>query len=556
MKDFLSHFSIRGILSYLRAHKVVSGVVVAILIAGGYFGYRTLFGSTSATSYVTAQVQKGTIIVSVSGSGQISASNQVDLKAKASADVTYVGVKNGQEVGAGTLLVRLDDRDAQKSVRDAEVNLESAKLALEKLKGPEGLTTPKNKENAQSDLKKAYDDGFNNVANAFLDLPTVMSGLQGILYNYDISGNTTNKDFYSGAVSSYDERVLTYAASAAAAYQSARTAYDANFDDYKAASRYSDEAVIDSLITETYTTTQRIAEAVKSANNLVQFYNDVLVARNLKPVSLASTHLSTLNSYTNTTSTLLVNLLSTQSTIQSDKDAITNADLDVASQELSLKQKENALLDVKEKLADYYVYAPFGGVVAEVDVKVGDSASAGTAVATLITKQRTAEVALNEVDVAKVKVGQKVTLTFDAIEGLSISGEVAEVATIGTVTQGVVNYNVKIVFDTQDERVKPGMSVSAAIITDMKQDVLLVPNAAVKSNGTQYVEVLTGTTPQSQPVETGLSNDTMTEITSGIKEGDKVVTQTISANTTNTTTQTSSQRRSTGVGIPGLGGSR
>ena len=105
---------------------------------------------------------------------------------------------------------------------------------------------------------------------------------------------------------------------------------------------------------------------------------------------------------------------------------------------------------------------------------------------------------------AKVKVGQKVTLTFDAIEDLSITGEVAEIDTLGTVSQGVVNYAVKIVFDTQDERVKSGMSVSAAIITDVKQDVLLVPNAAVKSNDEQYVEVLENNIPRNQTVETGL----------------------------------------------------
>ena len=100
----------------------------------------------------------------------------------------------------------------------------------------------------------------------------------------------------------------------------------------------------------------------------------------------------------------------------------------------------------------------------------------------LITKQKIAEISLNEVDAAKVKVGQKVTLTFDAIDGLSITGEVSEIDALGTVSQGVVTYGVKIAFDTQDERVKSGMSVSAAIITDVKQNVLLVPNAAVKSN--------------------------------------------------------------------------
>lgn len=96
------------------------------------------------------------------------------------------------------------------------------------------------------------------------------------------------------------------------------------------------------------------------------------------------------------------------------------------------------------------------------------------------------------------------------------------------------------------------MSVSAAIITDVKQNVLVVPNSAIKSdtNG-QYVQILVNDTPQSQSVETGLSNDTMTEITNGLKEGDQVITQTITSNTSN---QTQSQTQS--FRMPGMGGMR
>ncbi|MDD5433706.1 MAG: hypothetical protein PHE77_03610, partial [Candidatus Pacebacteria bacterium] len=60
-----------------------------------------------------------------------------------------------------------------------------------------------------------------------------------------------------------------------------------------------------------------------------------------------------------------------------------------------------------------------------------------------------AEISLNEVDVAKVKIGQRAIITFDAIDELEITGKVEDVDTIGTVSQGVVSYNVKIIFDTQ-----------------------------------------------------------------------------------------------------------
>ena len=186
------------------------------------------------------------------------------------------------------------------------------------------------------------------------------------------------------------------------------------------------------------------------------------------------------------------------------------------------------------------------------NAKKGDSASAGAAIATLVTKQKISEISLNEIDAAKIKVGQKSTLTFDAVDGLSIDGKVTEIDAIGTVAQGVVTYNVKIAFDIQDDRVKPGMSASAAIITDAAQDVLLVPISAIKSQGeTQYVEIFdqaiprnkngqgipSPVPPRQQIIETGLSNDTFVEIISGLKEGDQVVVRTINGSSSSQSAQ-------------------
>ena len=185
------------------------------------------------------------------------------------------------------------------------------------------------------------------------------------------------------------------------------------------------------------------------------------------------------------------------------------------------------------------------------NVKRFDSVGSGTSVATFITKQKIAEISLNEVDVAKIKIGDKTTLTFDAIPDLTITGTVAEIDSLGTVSQGVVTYNVKISFDTQDDRVKPSMSVSASIITQVKQDVLMVPNSTVKTkNGTSYVQTFTPTligsdstqgvvsllTPNQTPVVIGLSNDTSTEIISGINEGDQIVLKATTVTATTSTT--------------------
>ncbi|MDD5222277.1 MAG: HlyD family efflux transporter periplasmic adaptor subunit, partial [Patescibacteria group bacterium] len=562
------------IIKRLSKHKAITIFSVVVIIVIGYFGVKALKGSGVSITYALASVEKGTVISSVSGSGQVSASDQIEIKSKASGDALYVGTKAGQSVKSGTVLVQLDSKNAQKSVRDAQTNLDSAKLSLQKLQQPPDslsllqaqdalVQANQSKQNALDDLAKTYEDGFNTVSNAFLDLPTIMTGLDNILHSYTLSQTQMNLDYYANGALRYDSAATQYRNDAEDKYQKAKKEYDQNFTDYKSTTRFSSTEAIESLVTETYNTTKDLAEAVKSTNNLIQFYKDKLTEHSIIPSPMADTHLTNLNTYTSKTNSSLSSLLSIKTSITDDKQAITNADatiaertaslaklqagtdpLDIQSQQLSIKQKENALLDAKQTLTDYSIRAPIDGTIAELDVKKGDSVSSGTTVAIIISKQSIAEIPLNEVDVSKVKIGQKATLTFDAIEGLNISGQVAEIDTIGTVSQGVVNYNVKITFDTEDTRVKPGMSVSAAIITDIRQDVLVVSNSAIKSSGdTSYVEIplekVSDTqlasagginlseTPKRQIVVTGLSDDSFTEITSGLNEGDQILIKTI-----------------------------
>lgn len=552
-------------LKLLLKRKSVLVIFGLVVVGGGYLTYRATRAEEAAPQYLTGQIERGTLTVSVSGTGQVSASTQVEVTPRVSGEVTQVLAASDQEVAASDVLIQLDTREAQKAIRDAEANLESSQLALDKLQQPPSdlsllqaenalLQAQESKAQAEAKLAKAYEDGFNTVADVFLDLPTVMAGLHEAILGNTLYANQANKDYYADAIKVYDEAVLQYAREAHAAYLEARTAYDANFDRYKLASRNSASATVETLINETYATTKIIAEAVKTTSNLIQFYQDKLTERNLKPNTQASAYLASLNTSTGQTSAHLLSLFSIRQTIQTSKEDIVNAGrtieerttsleelragpdgLDVKAQQLTLKQREYALQDARDKLYDYTVRAPFAGLITNLAVRPGDTVSTGTAVATLLTKQQLAEVSLNEVDVAKVRVGQKAVLTFDALEELSLTGQVVEVATLGTVSQGVVSYTVKVSFDTQAERVKPGMSVSASIITDVVADVLLVPSAAVKSQngfGT-YVEVLqAGGALERRQVQVGLSNDTKTQIEGEVEVGERVVTQTITQSAT------------------------
>lgn len=545
-------------------HKIVIVFLAVTILAGGYFSYFKIFSENGSVRYATAQARNGTIVVSITGSGQVSATQQMDIKAKVSGDVTYVNVKAGQYVAAGTLIAQLYAREAQKSVRDAEINLESAQLNYDQITGSiNGIRGDKEKN--EEGLAKSYDDGLNAVVNAFADFPNIMTSLNTILINTDFEQGQWNIDYYADAIRLYDEDISIVRDETYAKYKVARKAYDENLIDYKLVSRFSGAAEIEAVINQTYETGRLISEAVKDASNFVQIYKDKMTEANRQPKALADSHLLNLNGHISKSGSLIQSLYYAKNNILSGKESLIGADFDIRSAKIQLDKAKDALLDAQEKLAEYYIRAPFGGVVAKLNVKIGDTAVSN--VATLITKQKIAEVSLNEIDAAKIKVGQKATLTFDAIPDLTIMGQVAEVDALGTVSQGVVTYTVKIGFDAQDDRVKIAMSVSAAINTDIKQNVLLIPNSAVKFQGNnQYVEIVEGedrsdslaanisgvilkNTPRRQTIKVGLSNDEFTEILDGLQEEDIIITRTIQL-----TNIVQSTQQSSGLRIPGLPG--
>ena len=166
-------------------------------------------------------------------------------------------------------------------------------------------------------------------------------------------------------------------------------------------------------------------------------------------------------------------------------------------------------------------------------------------------------VTLSESDISAVEVGQKATISFDALPDLTLTGKVTRIDTVGTNNQGVVSYTVIVTPDSTNPEVKGGMTASVNIITAVASDVLAVPNSAVKSlpDGTKYVQVLENSQPSNVTVETGLSNDSYTEIKSGLEEGQEIVIQTISGSSGGTSTTTRGQggllnQRSQPGGVP------
>lgn len=526
--------------TFILSHKIIFGIIIIGLAIGAYFIFRN--NASGETRYVTQTVEKGSIATTVTGTGQVEASDTITLSPKTSGTINYVGVKVGQAVSKGKLIASVDSHDAK-------VALENAQISLEKLIGdPDSLSLLQK----QNSVTKSYNDGWNEVSSFITDSNTIVNDINDIYGNDGYLGykSTTN-------VSSAVKNKLDIAKND---YYEAKNSIDDITKLYKSLSRASSQSDIKNIINKSYDSAKVLANAVKdteTAFNAVADYRDSL---NSESENATRTDI---NSWLDSSNNYVASLLSSKNSINESEQSL--ADLLEGADDLDIRSAKLTVEDKQEAYNDAFVYAPFDGIIATLTAKIGESS--GSSIGTLITNQKLATVSLNEVDIAKIELGQKVNLTFDAVEDLNITGKVAEIDSIGTVSQGVVSYNIKISFDVDDERIKPGMSVSASIITETVQDVIVVPNTSVKTqNGGSYVEIFSsplptvvgvqGSTssvlPERINVTTGLVDDTNTEIISGLNAGDIIVTKTI-ITTTTTTSKTSTPSILNAVGGGGKG---
>ena len=535
---------------YAFAHKFIAIVILLAIVAGIYNTVQTIQNGTKTTLYTLATVSPGTVITTVTGSGQISASEQVAVVSQVSGALTSLPVTDGQEVTQGQLLATVDSTDAARS-------LQSAQIALAKLEEAPATTTLTQTQNS---VVTSYASSFNDLVATFVNLPAIMTGIDGMLNTQGQYLSEANTEYLNSTAISLRDNAM----------QSDSTA-DQNYAQslalYKTLTRQSATSTVDSVIESTYTTVQSISQAIKDERTAVDFIQSQAAQQYQSQADTAQNDLATwsgeIDSYV---ATLLADKNSIVQSAESLTSLVNGVDpLDIQSQELSIQAAQ-------ESYNNYFIYAPISGILS-LNSKPTDTVSNGTTIGTIISQQKIATIALNEIDAAKVQIGDKATLTFDALNNFSVAATVTDVSVIGTVSSGVVTYNVTITLDTNDARIKPGMSINASIVTDVESNVLTVPNAAIKTQGTiSYVQelnqtasttqatsgVTSATPPKNVPVTVGISNSTVTEILSGLSAGNQVIIKTTTSGPTTSVAATTAAAPSlfgsaTG-GRGGLGG--
>jgi HlyD family secretion protein len=514
------------------SRRSIIGIVIVVVAVLALFGFRRLTASSqpATADLETAVVERGTMTASVSASGTVEARRQAALMFKTPGRVAEVYVEAGDQVAAGDPLVKLDTSELELQVAQARAGLAAAQARLAQLKaGPSAADLAAaqaavDSAQAQLDkLKAGPDETDVQAARAALDsaqknLNKVLAGpdqfeLDQAKRNVDQARNQlfsaqSQRDSICGRTGLSTEEALARGV-------------------IPASSSECHQAKAQVLIAQV-----NVDQAAAAYEKLKAPPDEAAVAAARAQVAQAQAQLQRLLEGASEAELAAAQAQARQAEAQLEKLKAGPSEEELAAAQAQVDQARAALDQAELALKNATLVAPMAGTVASVGVTEGELVSAARPAVVLIdTSEFKIVMAIDETDIGKIEVDQPATITLDAFPGERLSGHVTEVSPAGTVQQGIVTYGVTVRPDPTEMSLRPGMTAGVDIVVAKKDNVLLVPNRAVRTQeGKRVVLVPRGNETVPVEVETGLRNDQFVEIKSGLSEGDRVITSVVPTN--------------------------
>lgn len=528
-----------------RKSLLLGGALLIILLgAGGFFYWqKTTAAASTTTTRQTTTVARGELTASVSGAGNISAPETSNLSfGVGDVSVTAVNVQVGSEVKQGDVLAVAKADQYDQAVKNASLTLQSAQVELKDLQEPATADAMASANASVSAAQASYD-------SAVAALNDLKAGTDSLDLTAARASLASAQESYKSALAKSqmtDQQIIVARASLETArinLQSAQAAYNTiAWQDNATNSSASKDLQTATIAYESAQATYDLNQAEMNNSALKSAEAALASAQsNVKTLTAGATaaQIATAQAAVDTAQ---ANVLTTKTNLETIKTGATEQEL--LNAQATVNSAQTALDTAQRTLDSAQIIAPFNGVIATVSTFVGQKATSGTTVLSLVnTAKMQTQVTLSEVDVAAVKVGQDVQLSFDALGDGTYPGKVTAVSPVGTTTSGVVNYTVTIELKNPDSKVLPGMTALANIVTEERPDTIYVSSRAVKTQGNRkVVTLLLEGREIPLTVQTGLTNSTFTEITNAtmqdgtaitLAEGDTLV---LNATTTAATT--------------------
>ena len=590
--------------AFVIKNKIISGVIALVIIVGGYFGLSAVFAKSSIVQYTYGRVTKGDLSVTVAGSGQVTTLSQVSIKPQTTGQTQTLGqiisvkVQDGDNVKAGQVVAILDGKNALQTLNQARASYNklvkglsnSSLLSLNNSITSAQTSLDNAKQNILITLKGAYTTASNAV---YLNTDSFFSNPSNINPSININGVTLANQALQSNINS--ERA-------------AITSILNNWRDV-----IKNQSTSDDLVAS-------INKAISDLNVMRNYFDDMTTLFAIYSSGADSSSQSALSSAKSTASNARSSIDSSISSLTSTLQSYNNSifQLQQAKDNFAVQQEPPSADDLAVAQANLtnaeiaytsrIITAPFDGQIGGLTAQVGQQISSSDSLGTLITAEKVINITLNEVDAVKVNAGNAVSITFDSLPGVTMNGHVKYVDPLGTVSQGVVSYGVRIAMDEQNSQVKTGMTASVSINTTTHTGVLIIPTSAITTQGgKKYVLVadmsgmnLSSTTRNfssttknrnfgsstnvfasstssstrqfrngsqssssgisniqfpvtSVEIKVGISNSTQTEILSGLTDGQLIVTKKTTGSSSAKTSAASATTRNAAGGVGRIG---
>ncbi|GFZ90340.1 hypothetical protein GCM10008018_40750 [Paenibacillus marchantiophytorum] len=495
--------------------------IAVILCAGGSYAYLAKGKKTKAADVkeVTADVKKGNIRSSVSGTAQFEPKETQTITITQDANIKSINLKRNQAVKAGDVLIELTSSSLESDLQDAQLNYEQLQKDLSSLEQQQGL----------------------------MGVRAPVSGKLTYATNLDL-GSSINKSTKIATIADVSTLTVTlpfFVEDAAQLHKG--DAVDITLDGF--------------MITKTGTI-QTISKDPKSDGKGGKWIDIDITVPNDNSMDAGTNVLGSVTiggravdsqakgalQYQKVT-TILAGTTGNVSTLpfktgnmvhQGDQIAsFVNDTLgdDILAKQSALERQKLKVAAAQDKVDNLKIVAPFDGVFSTDFVnkrndilgnyQAGSKVTSGTqlgAVASFAKMQLPVQV--DELDLPNMKTGMKAEIKVDSYPGRVFPAEVTQVSTVGTTTNGVTFYDVVLAADNKDNVLKYGMTATGEILIQDKKDILYIPPEALQSQKGKRVVTLKkadGTLETEHEVTIGIRSKTQVEITDGLKEGDKVV---------------------------------
>lgn len=471
--------------------KLLTSIVVIAVIAAGVIlvqRRRASQDESSEDQVRRMRVEQGDLVVSVSATGSIVPREQAQLGFDLPGKVEQVWVEVGDLAHAGDELARLDDANLGFQIRQAQATLASAQAQLDLLLAPPGPE---------------------EIAAAQANLDAALAALA--------SAHAQRDQLEAGATWAEISTAQAQVAAANAQYIMARDTHDKTMEcySYDLPNGQTEQICPGLGLAEEHArlNLNAASEALTSAEaQLSQLY----AGATLEQHAIASANISA--------------TLAQQAAAQAQLDLLLREPNvhQVAAAQAGVEQATIALEMIQNELSKTVLLAPFDGVVTALNIRAGEMTPAALPALTLAdVAELQIVVDVDEIDVARIVEGQEVIIRVDALPDDALTGRVQRIAPAASQVGNVVVYRVTIVLDETDLPLRIGMSATAAVTIERLEQVLLVPNWAIRidrDTGHTYVNLWRGEgLVQEVEIELGLRGEDASQVLAGLEPGDEVV---------------------------------